>query len=324
MKLKLATFIACLVFLLAEASFAEIVVLKNGNRYQTDQVIPMAGAYYFKAGGKMMNVSIADVETIEHEAKAAPAKAEAVTTETVQQPAPPVEESELAFITQCRTKMEADAAKRKSDYEQTCARALGMVEGLYTGSPPSVEMFDYYFNIIEGKSFWIYLTPDDGEKLKAILYRDDGPLDKEYIALAEARKDLAYRTAQAREALAKAGAAPNQTQNTYPYNPYLTNPYSMYPYGYAPQFGYPFTAYADAFGNAYLGTGYSTFYPGYSTFYPSYFGDNYRGNYSGRNYNNDSNRNYRNYSLGRDVHVRGYTRGSGTRVRSHIRSRSSR
>lgn len=327
MKLKTAAFIVFLVFLQTGISFAEIVVLKNGNRYPTDRVIPMAGAYYFKIGDKTMNVALADVETIEHEAPSAPSQSDAASTRTPGQPERPVEEAELEFISACRKRMEAEASARKSDYEMTCARALGMVEGLYTGDPPSVEMFDYYFNIVEGKSFWMYLTPENGEKLKAILYRPDGPLDKQFIEFEEERRDLADRTARAREALAKAGAAPKQTQNASLYNPYLLNPYAMYPYlnndPYGSRIGFPITAYADGFGNAYLGTGYSSFYPSFSTFYPNYFGNNDRGNRSGWNYynNNQSNRDYRNRSGSRDVHIRGNTRGIGTRPRSYQRSR---
>ncbi len=329
MKLKFTVFIACLAFCMAQIAAAEIVVLKNGTRYRTDNVVPVAGAYYFKADGRLMNVAIGDVATIEHETRPAPVAEDAVSTAVAAAPALPAEEAELAFIAQCRQKMEADAAKRKSDYEQTCARALAMVEGLYTGSPPPVEMFDYYFNILEGKSFWMYLTAGEGEKLKAILYREDGPLDKQYIELAEERADLAERTARAREALAKGPTTPQPAQT--PYNPYLTNPYliypnamypygSAYPYGYVAPYGYPFSAWAGPYGNAYLGLGYSTFSPTYSTFYPSSFGNDY-GNYGSSRYRyNNDNRNYRYDSSSRSVR-RNASQVNRSRTRSGSRSR---
>lgn len=328
MKLRFAA-VACLVFVQASFSYADIVVLKDGSRHQTDRVIPMAGAYYFKSAGKMMNVSAADVERIERETTVAPARADAAATQTIQQePQRPVEEAELAFITRCRAKMEAEAVSRKSDYEMTCAKALAMVEGLYTGDPPQVEMFEYYFDIIEGKAFWNYLSREDGEKLKAILYRTDGPLDRQYIAFEEEREDLAQRTAQARHALANPVYTPRQqTPSPGFYNPYLMNPYASYPSPYTStypnpfmtQFG-PFSAYGDAFGNAYLGNGYSSFQPNYS-FYPNQYNPGfYRDNSRYLN----QNRNPRGYTYSRDTYNRGYQRRDGGNNRPYRRGSSTR
>lgn len=195
--------IACCVAWLAPASSrAEVIVLKNGVRIETEKVFGMAGAYYYQREGAIASVSEAEVETI-IAAPAAPAPA-SVNTAGVpaaceQEAIDPEQrnEQEYLFIRQCRYELAAEAKKADNDFRATCSKALRMVERLYEGKDPGDGTFGYYLDFLNNPLMWEAMPADESARLKETIFRADGPLEEYFEGYKERLKAAKFKESYA-------------------------------------------------------------------------------------------------------------------------------
>ncbi|MEN6626425.1 MAG: hypothetical protein ABFD69_09380 [Candidatus Sumerlaeia bacterium] len=182
----------CAAWLAAAGARADVIVLKNGTRIETEKAFSMAGACYYKRDGAMTSIAETEVEKIikGDEAQAAPAA-----PPTAAPAAAPAEEQgagdeDMAFIRECRLAIVAEAEKTGSDYKATCAKALRMVERMYDGNDPGDGSFGYYLDYLNNPMTWEILPQEQSARLKSMIFQKDGVFDQYYQPYKERMKAL--------------------------------------------------------------------------------------------------------------------------------------
>lgn len=203
-----------MIMMLAGLARADTIIMKNGIRYESDSVFNMAGAWYYKVDGQTKSVPEDEVEkVVKGSAPAAPqakptpaiaslSPATAATPDTsptaqlLKKAGEAMNKADWQFVRDCRTAIEAEAKRTKSDYKATCAKAVLMVERLYEGTMPADGTFGYYREALNNKVIWEILPEKQSAKLKRMILTDDGPFlkfEQEYLRRirVQAAKDLA-------------------------------------------------------------------------------------------------------------------------------------
>ncbi|MCE5228274.1 hypothetical protein LLG95_01580 [bacterium] len=194
--------IITLLFAITGTARADVIVMKSGQRIETTRAFHMSGATYFYRNGQMTSVPDADVERIEAGAVLPPPPKPAIPSprsKLLEAAKAQINKSDADLVHECRLAIESEARLNKSDYKETCAKAMQMVERMYDGEMPADGTFGYYLEVFNGPILWGMLPADKSKKLKDTIYKKDSPFDKFNKSYEVRMKEAAVKAAIQRE-----------------------------------------------------------------------------------------------------------------------------